>query len=60
VATAADGYAFPTDLDRDPPVGGLAPPTQADLVHRALAEGWDHPTFRAELAAQAARRRARD
>jgi ectoine hydroxylase-related dioxygenase (phytanoyl-CoA dioxygenase family) len=58
VATAADGYAFPTDLDRDPPVGGLAPPTQADLVHRALAEGWDHETFRAELAAQAARRRS--
>jgi ectoine hydroxylase-related dioxygenase (phytanoyl-CoA dioxygenase family) len=58
VAAAADGYAFPTNLDRDPPVDGLAPPTQADLVRRALAEGWDEPTFRAELAAQAARRRS--
>jgi ectoine hydroxylase-related dioxygenase (phytanoyl-CoA dioxygenase family) len=58
VAAAAEGYAFPTNLDRDPPVDGLAPPTQADLVRRALAEGWDDETFRTELAAQAARRRS--
>jgi ectoine hydroxylase-related dioxygenase (phytanoyl-CoA dioxygenase family) len=57
VAAAADGYAFPTNLDRDPPAGGLAPPTQADLVHRALAQDWDEPRFRAELTAQATRRR---
>ena len=31
----AEGYAFPTNLDRDPPVGGLAPPSQADLVWQA-------------------------
>ena len=37
VAAAAEGYAFPTNLDRDPPVDGLAPPTQADLVRQALA-----------------------
>ncbi len=57
IAAAAEGYAFPTNLDRDPPVEGLAPPSQADLVRRALAEGWDDDTFRAELAAWSERRR---
>lgn len=36
VAASAEGYAFPTNLDRDQPVGGMAPPTQADLVRTAL------------------------
>jgi ectoine hydroxylase-related dioxygenase (phytanoyl-CoA dioxygenase family) len=57
IAAAAEGYAFPTNLDRDPPVGGLAPPSQAELVRRALAESWDEDTFRVELAAHSARRR---
>jgi ectoine hydroxylase-related dioxygenase (phytanoyl-CoA dioxygenase family) len=57
VAAAAEGYPFPTDLDRDPPVEGLAPPSQADLVRRGIDEGWDDTTFRTELAAHAARRR---
>src|SRR3982751_5445717 len=33
VATSAEGYAFPTNLDRDQPIGGLAPQTQAELLH---------------------------
>jgi ectoine hydroxylase-related dioxygenase (phytanoyl-CoA dioxygenase family) len=41
VASAAEGYAFPTNLDRDPPIGGLAPASQADIVRHALAERWD-------------------
>ena len=57
IAAAAEGYAFPTNLDRDPPVDGLAPPTQADLVRRALAEGWDEERFGDKLAAHADRRR---
>ena len=57
IAAAAEGYAFPTNLDRDPPVDGLAPPSQADLVREALAEGWDDDRFRTALAAHAARRR---
>ena len=36
VAASAEGYAFPVNLDRAPPVGGLAPPSQADLVLDAL------------------------
>jgi ectoine hydroxylase-related dioxygenase (phytanoyl-CoA dioxygenase family) len=39
IAASAEGYSFPTNLDRDPPIGGLAPQSQANLMHRALAEG---------------------
>ncbi|WP_238431619.1 phytanoyl-CoA dioxygenase family protein [Streptomyces cavernae] len=56
VAAAADGYPFPTNLDLDPPVDGLAPPSQADTVWRAVAEGWTPETLRRELQAGAARR----
>jgi len=36
VHSCAEGYAFPTNLDRDPPIGGLAPKSQADLMLDAL------------------------
>ncbi|MGW2716875.1 phytanoyl-CoA dioxygenase family protein [Streptomyces sp. NPDC001492] len=38
IAASAEGYPFPTNLDSDPPVDGLAPPSQADLVREALRE----------------------
>jgi ectoine hydroxylase-related dioxygenase (phytanoyl-CoA dioxygenase family) len=57
IAAAAEGYAFPTNLDSDPPVGGLAPETQAALFRRALAEDWPPADFAAALTAQSARRR---
>jgi ectoine hydroxylase-related dioxygenase (phytanoyl-CoA dioxygenase family) len=56
VAASAEGYAFPTNLDRDQPIGGLAPETQAELVWRALQEGWEPAALDAELTAHAARR----
>jgi ectoine hydroxylase-related dioxygenase (phytanoyl-CoA dioxygenase family) len=37
IAAAADGYAFPTNLDRDAPVDGMTPRSQADLVEEAVA-----------------------
>jgi ectoine hydroxylase-related dioxygenase (phytanoyl-CoA dioxygenase family) len=58
VAASAEGYAFPTNLDRDQPVGGLAPQTQAELVWQALREGWDADTFAAGLRAHTDRRGA--
>ncbi|WP_127999710.1 phytanoyl-CoA dioxygenase family protein [Piscinibacter defluvii] len=58
VAACAEGYAFPTNLDTDPPRDGLAPPAPAALMRRALGEGWDAARFGAALQAQAARRRA--
>src|SRR3954464_14760218 len=56
VAASAEGYAFPTNLDRDQPIGGLAPETQAELVWRALQEDWSPEALDAELTAQAERR----
>ncbi|MFE0817873.1 phytanoyl-CoA dioxygenase family protein [Streptomyces sp. NPDC058807] len=56
VAASAEGYPFPTDLDSDPPVDGLAPPAQADVVRRALREEWAPDVLRAELRAGAGRR----
>ncbi|KIC41674.1 phytanoyl-CoA dioxygenase [Ruegeria sp. ANG-S4] len=38
IAATAEGYSFPTNLDRDPPTNGLAPETQNAYLHRALAE----------------------
>lgn len=58
IAAAAEGYSFPTNLDSDPPVGGLAPQTQQALMRQAVAEGWAVARFEEALAAQAARRLA--
>src|SRR3954462_3520078 len=55
VAASAEGYAFPTNLDRDQPIGGLAPETQAELVLRGLQAGGTPPALGAELTAQAER-----
>ncbi|PDT02905.1 phytanoyl-CoA dioxygenase [Rhizobium chutanense] len=56
VAACAEGYSFPTNLDRDPPLGGLAPKTQAQLMHEALRDGWSDEAFTAALAEQAKRK----
>jgi ectoine hydroxylase-related dioxygenase (phytanoyl-CoA dioxygenase family) len=56
VAACAEGYSFPTNLDRDPPVGGLAPRTQAQLMHEALAGEWSVEAFAEALADQAAKK----
>jgi hypothetical protein len=53
VAASAEGYAFPTNLDRDPPIGGLAPQSQQDLMRSALAQGHSPEQFNASLQAQA-------
>jgi ectoine hydroxylase-related dioxygenase (phytanoyl-CoA dioxygenase family) len=60
IAACAEGYSFPTNLDRDQPIGGLAPETQAQLLARALEQGWSEATLRSELTGQAARRRTDD
>ena len=38
VVATAEGYAFPTNLDNDQPIGSLAPPSQVDTVLAALTE----------------------
>lgn len=45
IAATAEGYSFPTNLDRDPPAKGIAPETQAAFFARALDEGMDARAF---------------
>jgi len=56
IAACAEGYPFPTNLDRDPPVGGMAPPSQAAVLTRAVAEDWPPERLAAELSAWSGRR----
>lgn len=58
VSACAEGYSFPTNLDRDPPVGGLAPETQKQLMLRALGERWSFAKLENALTEQAGRRQA--
>jgi len=56
IAACAEGYAFPTNLDRDPPLAGLAPPRQADLMRKALADGCEPEEFAVALRTHAVKR----
>jgi hypothetical protein len=58
VAASTEGYAFPTDLDPDQPIDGLAPEAQAAHVRRALQQGYPPDVLGAELAGQDERRTA--
>ena len=58
IAATAEGYSFPTSLDNDPPVGGLAPKTQADIMLNALARGDLPADLNASLDALELRRKA--
>jgi ectoine hydroxylase-related dioxygenase (phytanoyl-CoA dioxygenase family) len=58
IASCAEGYPFPTNLDSDPPLGGLAPESQQGLMNRALREAWRQEDFVAAIRAQAERRSA--
>lgn len=49
IAATAEGYSFPTNLDRDPPKNGLAPETQAAFFRRALTEGIEEHAFAERL-----------
>jgi ectoine hydroxylase-related dioxygenase (phytanoyl-CoA dioxygenase family) len=56
IASCAEGYPFPTNLDRDPPLGGLAPASQQRLMTQALDEAWPMDTFIGALRQQVERR----
>ncbi len=49
IAATAEGYSFPTNLDTDPPVGGLAPETQAVLLNKAIMSDTSGSEFGALL-----------
>jgi ectoine hydroxylase-related dioxygenase (phytanoyl-CoA dioxygenase family) len=56
VNATAEGYAFPTNLDEDQPIGSLAPPSQVDTVLAALTDGLTPEALDNALAAQMERR----
>ncbi|MDX6349327.1 MAG: hypothetical protein QOF84_4117 [Streptomyces sp.] len=56
VSACAEGYPFPTNLDLDPPVDGLAPLSQADIVRRAVSDDWTPEALRDALRGGAERR----
>ncbi|MCX8952798.1 phytanoyl-CoA dioxygenase family protein [Ruegeria sp. NA] len=58
IAATAEGYPFPTNLDTDPPIGGNAPESQADILHRAVSEGWAEARLSEALLALQARQAA--
>ena len=45
IAASAEGYPFPTNLDNNPPMGGMAPKSQADYLRDALATGQSEAEF---------------
>jgi hypothetical protein len=57
IAATAEGYPFPTNLDRDQPVDGLTPPSQAGVLRRALDEAWPVEQLSSALDAHDRRRR---
>jgi ectoine hydroxylase-related dioxygenase (phytanoyl-CoA dioxygenase family) len=56
IAACAEGYPFPTSLDRDQPVGGMAPPAQAAVLTEAVSGDWPPPRLADELSAWSRRR----
>lgn len=58
IAATAEGYSFPTNLDRDPPTNGLAPETQAAFFRRALLDGIEEHNFAERLDQMGEARRA--
>ena len=58
ITACAEGYSFPTNLDTDPPVAGIAPKTSQQIMHTALQESWSLDQHQAELDARTQRRGA--
>jgi ectoine hydroxylase-related dioxygenase (phytanoyl-CoA dioxygenase family) len=57
IAASADGYPFPSNLDTDPPVKGLATESVQRMTLRALDDGWPADRYNDELDLHRARRR---
>lgn len=50
IQAIADGYPFPTNLDRRPPApNGLAPASEQDVLRRGLKEKWTREKVVSEL-----------
>jgi len=51
-----EGYSFPTNLDTDPPLAGMAPQTQKQLMKQALEAEWTMDEFRMAIQRQTTKR----
>ncbi|MFK7804853.1 MAG: phytanoyl-CoA dioxygenase family protein [Anaerolineae bacterium] len=58
IASVAEGYSFPTNLDSDPPIGGNAPETAAQMMHTALTADWPLNKLKKKLKAYKKRQKA--
>lgn len=45
IQATAEGYAFPTNLDQDPPLNGLSPETFQQLMLHAITADWSVEKF---------------
>lgn len=58
LAICCEGYSFPTNLDSDPPLYGLAPQTMKQLTEQALEQSLAVEVFFQQLQAHAQKRQA--
>ncbi|CDG83394.1 phytanoyl-CoA dioxygenase family protein [Janthinobacterium agaricidamnosum] len=58
IAACAEGYAFPSNLDRDQPIDGMAPQTQQQIMLQALRHDWPEARFIVALDSKAWRQQA--
>ena len=58
VAASGEGYSFPTNLDTDPPLGGLVPKTQQQLLLEALQQRCSAEEFTRQLDNHESKRKA--
>ncbi|WP_296258189.1 MULTISPECIES: phytanoyl-CoA dioxygenase family protein [unclassified Pseudomonas] len=58
IAMSADGYSFPTNLDTDPPLHGMAPQTGQQVLEQAVQERWTAPRFAQAVEAMQVKRLA--
>ena len=45
IHACAEGYSFPTNLDLDPPIGGIAPKSQSQIMKEALEQNLSTAQF---------------
>ncbi len=58
IAACAEAYPFPSNLDSDPPLDGMAPESQAELLRRSLQDNISTTQFKQALSQQTCRRQA--
>lgn len=58
IASCAEGYSFPTNLDLDPPIGGLAPVTMQAILREAILNGKSKQEFKDQINELVNRRKA--